>query len=520
MVPPRIPIVFGISVAALAIAGFALGPAMVPAAEVVVTAQTRDAAGRKVRQKVTLDPARTALVVIDMWDRHWCTTFTARVANMVPRMNRALDAARKLGIQVVFAPSDVVDFYCDAPQRKAMLAIPQHPVPKTIGFNPPAAPGPTDFCECGPDELCKQKAKVWTRQHPGLEIMPEDLIGDANNGRELLNLCAQRKIDTLLYAGVASNLCVLNRSMGVRNMKDHGLRVMVIADLVEAITSNGLDADRKLDRNMTPAGGTARVQRHIEQFIAPTIETRELLDAAGMRPDRRPHVVFVSAESEYDSRRTLVEFSVRLADRYRISHLAATNREGSGADDIPRLEVLDDADLLVLFARRRALPVAQMDHLERFIRSGRPLVVLRTSTAAFQPSKAARGHVIWDRFDREVLGCNYQGYNPKSRKTGCDVWCVPEAAGHPILKGVAPRWHSSSWLYRLRPLAPATTVLVMGRWSTEDPDEPVAWTYTYDGARVFYTMLGHPDDFRSEPFLRMLENAIQWCLEGVGEAAN
>lgn len=484
-----------------------------PGAAVTVTAQTRDAAGNKVRQRVTLDPTRTALVVIDMWDRHWCTTFTARVANLVPRMNRAMDAARKLGIQVVFAPSDVVDFYRDAPERRAMLAIPQHPEPKTIGFNPPVPPGPTDFCECGPDEPCKEKTKVWTRQHPALEIMPEDLIGDANHGGELLNLCAERKIDTLLYAGVASNMCVLNRSMGLRNMKDHGLRVMVIADLVEAITSNGLDADRKVDRNMTPAGGSARVQRHIEQFIAPTISSRDLLDAAGMRPDRRPHIVFVSAESEYDSGRTLAEFSLRLLNRYRVTHLVATAKEGSGADDIPGLEALDYADLLVLFARRRALPVTQMDHLERFIRSGRPLIVLRTSTAAFQPAKAARGHVIWDRFDREVLGCNYQGYNPKSRKTGCDVWPVPEAAAHPILKGVPPRWHSSSWLYRLRPLAPGTTVLLMGRWSTEDPDEPVAWTYTYDGAKVFFTMLGHPDDFRSKPFLRLLENAIYWALD-------
>lgn len=478
-----------------------------------VTAQTRDAAGHKVRQKVALDPARTAIVVIDMWDRHWCATFTMRVGNLVPRMNRVMDAARKLGIQVVFAPSDVVEFYRDAPQRQAMLAIPQHPEPKTLGFNPPPPPGPTDFCECGPDEPCKDKSKTWTRQHPALEIMPEDLIGDANNARELLNLCAERKIDTLLYAGVASNMCVLYRSMGLRNMKDHGLRTMVIADLVEAITSNGLDANKKLDRNMTPAGGSARVQRYIEQFVAPTIESRDLLDAAGMRPDRRPHIVFLSAESEYDSRQTLPEFSLRLANRYRITHLAATGKEGSGADDIPGLEALDYADLLVLFARRRALPVAQMDHLERFIRSGRPLIVLRTSTAAFQPAKAAPGHVIWERFDQEVLGCNYQGYNPKSRRTGCDVWCVPEAAGHPILKGVAPRWHSTSWLYRVRPLAPGTTVLVMGRWSTEDPDEPIAWINTYAGAKVFFTMLGHPDDFRCEPFVRLLHNAIHWALD-------
>ena len=59
-----------------------------------------------------------------MWDRHWCTTYTERVGNLVPRMNRTLAAARKLGIPVVHAPSDVVEFYQDYPQRKAMQAVP------------------------------------------------------------------------------------------------------------------------------------------------------------------------------------------------------------------------------------------------------------------------------------------------------------------------------------------------------------------------------------------------------------
>ena len=100
--------------------------------------------------------------------------------------------------------------------------------------------------------------------------------------------------------------------------------------------------------------------------------------------------------------------------------LAATGPEGSGRDDVPGLAALYDADVLVLSMRRRSLPVVQMDHLERFIRAGKPLVVLRTSAAAFQTRKDPElGYVVWDRFDQEVLGCNYQGYNAQSRETGC-----------------------------------------------------------------------------------------------------
>jgi nicotinamidase-related amidase len=190
-------------------------------------------------------------------------------------MNPALEAARKLGIQVVFAPSDVLDFYRDAPQRKAMQAVPSSPEPKTVAFNPPPPPGPTDICECGPQRPCQAQA-VWTRQHPDLKIAQQDLIGDCNNGRELMNLCAKRGIDTLLYMGVASNMCLLDRSMGVRNMKSHGFRTIVVADMVEAFTSNGLDAQGKPNPAFTPAAGTARVQRYYEQYVCPTIESRQL----------------------------------------------------------------------------------------------------------------------------------------------------------------------------------------------------------------------------------------------------
>jgi hypothetical protein len=244
-----------------------------------------------------------------------------------------------------------------------------------------------------------------------------------------------------------------------------------------------------------------------------------LIDAAGMGPhaaDKRPHVVFVTAEKEYQTHETLPEFARRwLGDQYRCSFLNATADEGAGPDSIPGLETLHDADLLVLSVRRRALPVVQMDHLERYIRSGKPLVVLRVSAAAFAPSTAPPGHVIWERFDREVLGCNYRGYNPKSRSTGCDVWCVPDAAGHPILKSAtSARWHSASWIYRQRPLGDGTTVLLRGRWSQEDAEEPVAWVRSYEGGRMFCTTLGHPEDFKQEPFNQLLLGAVRWVLEG------
>lgn len=479
--------------------------------------------GTLLREATQIHPAQTALVVIDMWDRHWCRTYTQRVANLVPRMNRTLAAARSLGIQVVFAPSDVVDFYIDDPQRKAMRAITNRPLPPKTRFRPPAQPAGQDCCECGPTQPCKTNSfGHWSRQHPELSILKDDLIGNCNDQRELLNLCQAQKIDTLIYAGVASNMCVLNRQFGMNNMKQYGLKLLFISDLVQAITANGLDpATKTPDWNFTPAKGSAVIQRYLERHIALSFESRQLIGAAGMgrfAGDRRPHVVFVMAEQEYKSEETLPAFAKAWLERdFRCTFLFAQANRGPGRNHVPGLDALYDADLLVLSMRRRALPVAQMDHLERYIRSGKPLVALRVSIVPFQvkPEDRPPGHVIWQDFDRQVLGCQYTGYDQRSRQTGCDVWIVAAAKGHPILHKVDPQgFHSKSWLYNLNPLADSTTCLLQGRWSSKYPAEPVAFTNRYHGARVFYTSLGHPDDFANESFSRLLANAIVWASGG------
>ena len=485
--------------------------------------QRRDPAdGTVIIEKKQIDPAKTAIVVIDMWDRHWCSTYTQRVANLVPRMNRTLDAARRLGIQVVFAPSDVVDFYRDYPQRKAMLAIGAKPQPPKTTFKPPAQPTGRDCCECGPTQPCKTNSfGRWSRQHPELKIVERDLIGNCNDQRELLNFCQDRNIDTLIYAGVASNMCVLNRQFGMNNIKQYIPRLMFISDLVQAITANGLDpATKTQDWNFTPAKGSAIIQRYIEKHIAPSFESRQLIAAAGMdrfAGDNRPHVVFVMAEQEYKSEETLPAFAKSYLEKdFRCTFLFARANKGPGRNDVPGLDALYDADLLVLSMRRRALPVTQMDHLERYIRSGKPIVAIRVSIVPFQikPEDRPQGHVLWRDFDREVLGCQYAGYDKQSRRRGCDVWIPEKSRGHPILRGIAINgFHSTSWIYNLNPLAESTTLLMEGRWAENKPVQPVAFTNTFCDGRVFFTSLGHPDDFLNKSFCRLLANGVYWALE-------
>ena len=67
----------------------------------------------------TVPVEKTAIIICDMWDKHWCSGATERVNGLVEKMAPFLEAARKRGIQIIHAPSETMPFYQDAPQRKA-----------------------------------------------------------------------------------------------------------------------------------------------------------------------------------------------------------------------------------------------------------------------------------------------------------------------------------------------------------------------------------------------------------------
>jgi type 1 glutamine amidotransferase len=139
------------------------------------------------------------------------------------------------------------------------------------------------------------------------------------------------------------------------------------------------------------------------------------------------------------------------------------------------------------------------------------VVGVRTASHSFQN---------WLEFDKVVLGCNY-GRHYGSGKDGVKTTITPTSSGatsHPILKGIAfdgAPWQSTASLYRVTPLLDGTTPLLKGKWGNE-PEEPVAWTNTHKGGRVFYTSLGHPDDFKDHRFRQLLTNGILWALEKPG----
>jgi rhodanese-related sulfurtransferase/type 1 glutamine amidotransferase len=209
-------------------------------------------------------------------------------------------------------------------------------------------------------------------------------------------------------------------------------------------------------------------------------------------------VILISGEYEYKSAETLPKFRTFLESNH---PLRCVYLERTPGQDIPGLEALEKADLVVLYVRRMTLPEEQLDRIKAYLERGKPLIGLRTASHAFEN---------WRAFDKEVLGGAYGGHFGNSLVATARV--IPEAAAHPILRGVEREFGTGGSLYRNSPLPEASKVLLCGSVAGE-PEQPVAWTHEYRGARIFYTSLGHPKDFEHASFRQLLVNAIYWALD-------
>ncbi len=224
---------------------------------------------------------------------------------------------------------------------------------------------------------------------------------------------------------------------------------------------------------------------------------------------RPPHVVLVIGESHhYKSAESLRWLARELDSKH---GMRCTVLEVEGYTNLPGVEALDEADLAVFFIRRRLLRAEQMRHIRGYLEAGKPLIAFRTSSHAFAPrgGKVPEGTTRWDKFDQEVLGCHYAGHGRGDTK----VSVVPEAKDHPVLRGVAGPYRLKETLYRSRPLAEGCTLLMVGEsLGTEMAEQPVAWTHSYRGGRVFYTSMGHAPTFAEAWFQRVVINAVYWAL--------
>lgn len=258
------------------------------------------------------------------------------------------------------------------------------------------------------------------------------------------------------------------------------------------------------------------------------------------------HVVLISGDEEYRSEEALPMLAKVLAVRhgFETTVLFAIDPETGEIDpdnqnNIPGMENLRTADLMVLFIRFRELPHEQMRHFDEYLQSGKPIVALRTATHAFNDSgtpESPYGKYSYQSqvsgweggFGRQILGETWIDHHGDHGTEGTRglIDGIMERRDHPIIRGVDDIWVPTD-VYGTRELEDDVDVLVWGQPTAGmTPDAPVnwrkaimpvAWTKLYTSesgntGRVFTTTMGSAVDFESEGLRRLLINACYWAV--------
>ncbi|WPP51725.1 ThuA domain-containing protein [Catalinimonas niigatensis] len=264
-------------------------------------------------------------------------------------------------------------------------------------------------------------------------------------------------------------------------------------------------------------------------------------------PGNGKHIVLISGDEEYRSEEALPMLAKILSNHHGFKTtvlFAIDPKTGEINPDyqgnIPGLESLQSADLMVIFTRFRELPDEQMKYIDAYIKSGKPIVGMRTATHAFSYDENKNSPYAkysfdskskgWeDGFGRQVLGETWIDHHGHHAHEGTRALIdgIMQRKGHPILNGVKDIWVPTD-VYGTRELTGDPEVLVWGQpthgmtaesavnW--EKSVMPIAWTKEYTSesgktARVFTTTMGASVDLKSEDLRRLMVNACYWALE-------
>ncbi|MFV0445568.1 MAG: isochorismatase family protein [Planctomycetaceae bacterium] len=490
--------------------------------------ETAPGSGRfhRVTQPASWEPQRTAIIVCDIWDLHHCKNAVLREIEFAPRLNALLNAAREHGVTIIHAPSGCMAFYQDHPARRRAIDTPKASTfPADIGQWCKQIPSeergayPIDQSNGGEDDdpvehaaWAKELADKgldpkapWTRQTNLIEIDGKrDYISDS--GEEVWSILSDKGIDNVILSGVHTNMCVLGRPFGLRQMVQNGKQAALLRDMTDTMY------DPHAKPYVSHFTGTDLIVAHIEKYVCPTITSDQFLGGKPFRfhDDTRPHVAIIMAEDEYHTEETLPKFALEQLGRdYRVSYVFGSETDHG---DIPGLDVLDDADVLLVSARRRPIQPQQLAKIRKFVTDGKPMVGIRTASHAFclRDKPAPEGLADWPEFDAQVWGGSYTNHH--NNKLTSTVFAASTATDNSILQDVATPFPQGGSLYKTAPLHEGAAPLLEGKLNDEEASaEPVAWTFTRaDGGSSFYTSLGHVDDFAGKSFPRLLKQAIDW----------
>ena len=280
-------------------------------------------------------------------------------------------------------------------------------------------------------------------------------------------------------------------------------------------------------------------------------------------PGQGKQIVLIAGDEEYRSEEMLPQLGKILATHhgFRCTVLLPVDPKTgfinpNERQSIPGIEALDQADLMIIATRMRTLPDESMEVIDRYLKSGKPVIGLRTATHAFQfaPNStwAHYNHEYngerqeWaGGFGRLVLGEKWIAHHGSHKHQATSGVAAPGAEGHPILRGIGDGdiWGSTD-VYTVRlPLPEGAQPIVLGKvqdrageYDAHDlhygmrPDDPpakntelnnpmmpIVWTKPYQlpegqPGRAVTSTIGSSADILSEGVRRMVVNSVYWLL--------
>ncbi len=266
-----------------------------------------DDRGNYMYEEKIIDPHKVAIVVVDMWQSGG-TGYIRRDGSFVgtaegflyldrvsDSLNETLGAARALGFKVVHAPADQVYLYEGHPARENIrrLTHAKYPWQEKPGWNDeqkkiPFASFPFEFEYAYPNTP-KERNRPGTKtygQNPRIVITDKDYI--TADIEELWDFVKGENIETLIYMGGSTNMCLAGRPYGLLNMKKYGVDVLMdrnYAHLMHRIPHgwNGDTANPKYGPFYTNERNSQQVIEYFEAHICPTLDGMVIREMARSR---------------------------------------------------------------------------------------------------------------------------------------------------------------------------------------------------------------------------------------------
>lgn len=274
-------------------------------------------------------------------------------------------------------------------------------------------------------------------------------------------------------------------------------------------------------------------------LFLPSLHAQDRLVFSGLEGSGKGRsIVLIAGDEEYRTEESCPALAKILSQRHGFECTVLFSQDPkkrfidpNNQNNIPRLNALDKADLLIIGTRFRQLSPVDYQHLADFLNAGKPVIGFRTATHAFTGS-GKTGDFKWSQFGLQILGETWISHHGRHKVEGTrGVIEVPNAK-HPVLQGVKDVFGPTD-VYGIRNLDPAaSTILLRGAVTASldpssepidgpknNPMMPLAWLREYTGpngtakGQAFCTTMGASVDFLCEDLRRLVVNAAYHLLK-------